>query len=233
MPGRRRGYTLIELVVTLSVIALVAVIGIETILKFRGVSLARAQENAEELRQYLNFARIVSVAAPYNIVVTFDTTNQFYYACYDTNADDLCTTDDDAAKRQGFKLPMPDTVSGNSFRGIKLKHGVKFGTFTQAGNPAHVATKEMSGPVSVSGDIYYQAAGADDIDTATGMNTDKTGPSRFIFRRNGSAGTGNVYLYLKKDDENSYHYSVDVSLTGRVSLYYWDDVGGTYRWKLK
>lgn len=223
---KKAGFTLIEIMVALSILAIISVIGVESIMKFAGSAETRAQNSALNLTQFLNVARVTAVGSEYNIVVLFSDTEPFYAACLDVNSDDDCTP----AEQANLRIPMPDTgsISGVSFKGVKLDKNVSFGTFTQVTD--HVAANRISGtPVFVSGTGYYQTASGTAI--STGIDTDLS--SRVVFRKTGSAARGTFYISSRKDDDTSFHYAVDVNTAGKVVLYRWSPVDGTYRWKMQ
>jgi len=221
------GFTLIELLTVLAIIALLAVVGIGGIGRFRGASLAKAQDNAEALRQFLNLARVVATGLG-NVIVVFSASGGYYYACQDTNADGDCS----ASEQAGLRLPQPDAVSnsgGETIKGVKLKYRVAFGTHAQAA--AHVAQGRLSGTLSLSSEgFYYRAGGGGSIGNGVHLSGS---PPRVLFNRAGQAqaGDGEIYLYLKKDDKNSFHFAVEVLPTGRVNLYWWALVQGSYKWR--
>lgn len=224
------GLSLIELLVVLSIIGILMGIGVVYLSDVGLSSFAKAKAPPEDLRAFLNYARIKAVGSNSNVVVAFNPTDKFYYACL-TNSND-CT----AGEQAGVGLSMPDAginFSGVALNGVSLKYNVAFGTHAEE-TDEYVAKKILSGEIKITTeDVYYQeASSTTSINTSTGMHLIDTNPSRVVFRRNGTADGGSAYLYLRVDDKTSYHYAVEVSSMGKVDLYQWAKVGTAYKWKL-
>lgn len=227
----KKGYTMSELLVVMAIAALLSVIGIQMVLSFRTPSLAKAQGNSEALRQFLNYSQIASLGAVSNIVVVVRAADNFYYGCVDSNADDDCATGEQAALR----LPMPDTlnIGGANFKGVKLNYDVKLGLDT-GGVP-----KRFSGSVTRTADGTYYLEGTGGA-IGSGVFLSGASSNKLIFKRDGSVSagaaansSGEVYLYLRKDANNKFYYALNVSPRGKVNLFYWTDVGGQNRWKMR
>ncbi|MDP2167713.1 MAG: prepilin-type N-terminal cleavage/methylation domain-containing protein [Thermodesulfovibrionales bacterium] len=242
-PIGNRGVTLVELIVVISIIAVLAGLGV-MVLSGGGLTTSlKAKSNAEDIRLYLNYSRIASIGAANAVITAFNPTEGFYYACIDNSKNNDCT-----ASEQTLTLSKPDSGtndSGETVKGVKLKYDAAFGTFSQGGNPSHIATKTLMGgaPQRNAEGIYYLEPSATDIPSG-GMSLQGTAPARAVFRRNGSVSgsfsgvpsSGSLYIYLKKDDETSYHHAINVNRRGKVDLYHWAQVSNgastDYRWKL-
>jgi len=228
----RRGVTLVELIVVISIIVVLASIGIYTLRGGGLTSEAKAKSNAENLRQFLNFARMTAIGREKPIVVAFNPAQKFYYVCEDSNDDGDCSPSE-----QVVPIAMPDTgqnATNENVKGVTLKYDTNFGTFTQAGNPERIARYVLSGSdiQRASDGSYYKNADTSTEIASDGMHTTLTSPARFVFHRNGTSDGGSVYLYFKQDDDVSYHYAISVNALGKVDLYQWLKVNNTYRWKL-
>jgi len=228
----RRGVTLVELIVVISIIVILASIGIYTLRGGGLTSESKAKSNAENLRQFLNFARMTAIGRENPVVVAFNPSQKFYYVCEDSNGNGDCSPSE-----QTIPIAMPDTrqnASNETVKGVALKYDTNFGTFTQAGNPSRIARYVLSGSdiQKASDGTYYKNANTSAEIASDGMHTTQISPSRFVFHRNGTADGGSVYLYFKQDDDVSYHYAISVSALGKVDLYQWLKVDNMYRWKL-
>jgi len=225
----KRGYTLTEIVVVVSILSILSVIGIGGILRSRSTGLARTEGSALELKQFLSYARVASLGSRFNIVVAFD--NNFYAGCVDSNpVDDNCVPAEQAA----LAVPMPDTrtINGNVFSGVDLQTNVIFGTFpTDPG--VHVAQNRLAGNLLLAADgmTYFSIAGGPAI--GTGLDTTVAGPNRIVFNRDGTVDGGTIYISSRKDENNSFHYALQVTTNGRIMLYQWAQVDGAWRWKAK
>lgn len=229
------GVTLVELVIVLAIIAILVGLGIVAVSELGLTSSSRVKADASNLQQFLNLARIRAIGSEYPIYVAFDATNRFYYAFTGTDTT-LDTTDANGDgiydEQENLNLPMPDTVSG--VKGVKLGRDVNFGTSSSTSDS--VATKRLSGTINRNSEGIYWQAGSSSDSISSGIHL-SGGATRITLTRSGTATSGSIYLYLKKDEDTSYHYAISINSRGKVNLYFWDKVRGdngsiAYRWKM-
>lgn len=221
---RRAGFTLIEIMVALAILAILSVISIASILKFAASTQTRTQNSALGMVQLLNVAKMMAIGSNNNVVVFFDSAG-FYGACVDTDGNNTCS----AAEQANLRIPMPDVSGG--LNGVKLDRNVNFGTIAQVA--PHVAQNELAGnSIYLAGTGYYQNTDASAI--GTGISTNPIVFQSRLGTTNCSDNTPcNYYVSSRKDDDISYHYAVNVSTSGKISLFQWQQVGGAWRWKMK
>ncbi len=233
------GFTLVELLVVVAIIGIAAVISFGAISRFRATPQEYAQDAAYGLREFLNLAKIESVGSTSPIIVAFDPANQFYYAFRDDNKNgkldypsEECTDTTKCGQTLRVNIPAPDndTINGDTVYGVKFKHNVLFGTFTPASSTASVPANEM-GDIQLSGKIYFRPALAGTPIPANGLFLSGTGGNAISFNRDDTSDSGEIYLYYRSDDNNSFHYAFWIGPTGKIELYYWTPVGGAYCWK--
>lgn len=234
-PLGSRGVTLIEVIVVISIIAVLATIGIVSLSGMGISTFTKASGNAEELRLFVNYARIAAIGTSSDVLVVFKPASSYYYACVDSNEDSDCT----ASEQGALRLPQPISgmsVAGQVVNGVLLQYDGKFGTFSSSEPRVPQNTLPGTAPLRTASGVYYLDAGGTSITASTGMHTTLTNPSRFVLRNNGSASGGSLYMYLKKDDETSFHHALSVNSRGKVDLYQWAMVtngsGAAFRWKL-
>lgn len=245
MKLNNRGVTLAELIVVIGIIAILAGLTAVSITNIGITASERAKSHAEDIRQYLNFARLRAIGSERPIIVTFDPAANSYYACFDTDNSNFC--EGLPGEITDLNLPMPDRqVGGSIFNGVTLpiearyEAGFGIGTLTPQAD-GHVAVNGLLGTLAKSAitNVYYQEPGA--AIPGNGMALDLAGNPRIIFRRNGNAidstnatAGGSIYLFLRRqqDNDTAYQYAIDVNRRGKVDLYRWDRVDGVWRWRL-
>jgi len=221
------GFTLTELVVVIAIIGILSVIGIGSALRSRSTALARAGGSAMELKQFLTYSRVAALGSQNGVVVFFG--NGFYGGCMDGSngnpIDQLCLPAEQAALRA--PMPEQETIEGNVYNVVRLSNNVIFGTFPGE-TGAHVAKNRLDGNIlqSADGTNYYVAGG-----TAIGTGLATNLPDRIFFGNSGTGQGGTIYLSYQKDADNTFHYAVQVTNTGRITLFKWGLVDGVYRWK--
>lgn len=134
----RRGFTLIELVVVMLLLAVVATISIPRALK----STPRSQVNlaARALTRDLELLRMRAIAAKRSVQVRFDASQGFYTAFIDESPDRSGEMRETASEVQGTGLITRGSVDG--VPGVRLPRGVVFGVGAASGGPDGASASE-------------------------------------------------------------------------------------------
>lgn len=241
----RHGVTLIEMLIVMAIITVLAGLGVVSMMGLGLSDSSKVKGDAKNLQQFLNIARMIAVGMDTStvpVIVAFSATNRYYYAYIDRNGNGTL----DAGEQTGLRLQMPDprpgepaiTIGGVSARVVMLQDNVNYGTFSGT----NVPVKQMESGINRNNEgTYWKGNGGTNIDTDgndAGIQL-AGGAMQTTFTKRGTATSGSIYLYLRKDEESttSFHYTISINPNGKVNLYYWDKVrddSGTtaYRWKM-
>lgn len=206
--SNRRGVTLIELIIVLSIIGILAIIGVPEISRFS--STYKARSCATDLIQNMKVAKAMAIKENREYLIVFDTINQRYIIGFDGNGDnDLTTLNSDTfgicKDTDNDRLPEGDVLVNGVPACVKVVNVSSYGNNVVFGYGT--GTTPPNGP---NGSTI----------PASGVNFSGS-PPRADFNPNGSAGTlGSAYF---QQTSRGYSYCVRVSNSaGALNMWKWD-----------
>ncbi len=208
--SNRRGVTLIELIIVLSIIGILAIIGVPEISRFS--STYKARSCATDLIQNMKVAKAMAIKENREYLITFDTANQRYMIGFSSNDNDLRDLNLDTfgicKDTDGDRLPNGDSDT-NPADGVP--DCVKVVNLSDCGNNIQFGTLASKDP---QGD-NITCNGKTVCFSAT------SNPIRADFNPDGSAGNlGSVYF---QQASRGYSYCVRVSNSaGALNMWKWD-----------
>jgi type IV fimbrial biogenesis protein FimT len=111
----KKGFTLVEVAVTLSILAIMATIAIPTYISW--LPKHRLQISARQIYDDLNLAKMEAVRRNTDVCITFSLANNNYKVFVDANSDGTYTSPGDTILKNNVALENGVTISNTTFTG--------------------------------------------------------------------------------------------------------------------
>jgi len=154
----KKGFTLVEVAVTLSILAIMATISIPTYISW--LPKHRLQTSARQIYDDLNLAKMEAVKRNTDVCITFSSANNNYRVFVDTDSDGSYIPPGDILLKSNVALENAVTISNTTFTGGTIG-------FNNRGMATNTGRADLTNPTGIRMRINVITTGYISIQTST------------------------------------------------------------------